>query len=104
MLPAQASAVPCERIFSSSNETLTKRRNSLFPALVEALQDLKFLCRQQRLSFIDEQDVTEAMLSIEEDEARMPVTRDVLQAALASGNPEEAIEKFIDDIEGDVEA
>jgi hypothetical protein len=42
ILPIQASSVPCERIFSSSKETTTARRNKLHPNLVEALQVLKF--------------------------------------------------------------
>src|ERR1700678_3810100 len=37
-LPIQASAVPCERIFSSSAETDTKKRNHISPLLMEALQ------------------------------------------------------------------
>jgi hypothetical protein len=42
ILPIQASSVPCERVFSSSKETTTPRRNKLHPQLVEALQVLKF--------------------------------------------------------------
>ena len=45
VLPAQASAVPCERIFSSSKETCTPRRNRIDPKLMEALQILKFSFR-----------------------------------------------------------
>jgi len=48
ILPIQASSVPCERVFSSSKETITARRNSLFPQLVEALQLLKFSTKQGR--------------------------------------------------------
>lgn len=42
VLPAQASAVACERLFSSSKETCTPRRNRITPELMEALQILKF--------------------------------------------------------------
>ena len=42
ILPAQASAVACERLFSSSKETCTPRRNRINPGLMEALQTLKF--------------------------------------------------------------
>ena len=42
ILPIQASSVPCERIFFSSKETTTPRRNKLSPKLVEALQLLKY--------------------------------------------------------------
>ncbi|KIO23190.1 hypothetical protein M407DRAFT_44441, partial [Tulasnella calospora MUT 4182] len=48
ILPTQASAVCCERLFSSSKETVTKRRNKLAPALVEAIQHLKFVFRGDR--------------------------------------------------------
>lgn len=40
-LPIQASSVPSERVFSSSAETDTAKRNRI-PALMEALQMLKF--------------------------------------------------------------
>ncbi|KDQ12927.1 hypothetical protein BOTBODRAFT_112286, partial [Botryobasidium botryosum FD-172 SS1] len=49
ILPAQASAVPCEHVFSSSKETCTVRRNKLAPETVETLQVLKFAYRQDRL-------------------------------------------------------
>jgi hypothetical protein len=41
-LPTQASSVPSERVFSSSAETDTVKRNKLNPITVEALQMLKF--------------------------------------------------------------
>jgi hypothetical protein len=41
-LPIQASSIPCERIFSSSTETDTKKRNRISPILMEALQMLKY--------------------------------------------------------------
>jgi len=50
-LPVQASAVPCERVFSSSSETDTKKRNRIKPELFEALQILKFGIKRDRLSF-----------------------------------------------------
>ncbi|KDQ54070.1 hypothetical protein JAAARDRAFT_135955, partial [Jaapia argillacea MUCL 33604] len=51
VLPVQASAVPCERIFSSARETTTVRQNKLNPALLKVLQILKFLYKQERLDF-----------------------------------------------------
>ncbi|KAJ7700446.1 hypothetical protein B0H17DRAFT_834332, partial [Mycena rosella] len=42
VLPVQASAVPCEHVFSSSAETDTKRRNHLYPGLFEILQLMKY--------------------------------------------------------------
>ena len=50
-LPIQASAVPCERVFSSSAETDTKKRNRINPELMEALQVLKFALKKSRLNF-----------------------------------------------------
>ncbi|KZT04770.1 uncharacterized protein LAESUDRAFT_620736, partial [Laetiporus sulphureus 93-53] len=46
ILPIQASAVPCERIFSSAKETKAARRNRIKPQLMEALQVLKFSARK----------------------------------------------------------
>jgi hAT family C-terminal dimerisation region len=50
-LPIQASSVPCERIFSSSAETDTRRRNRINALLMEALQMLKFHLKKARLNF-----------------------------------------------------
>jgi hypothetical protein len=50
-LPIPGSAVPCERIFSSSGETDTKKRNRIKPVLMEALQMLKFFYKKSRLDF-----------------------------------------------------
>ena len=50
-LPIQATAVPCERVFSSSTETDTKRQNRISPLLMEALQMLKFNLKKIRLNF-----------------------------------------------------
>lgn len=50
-LPIQATSVPCERIFSSSGETDTKRRNRISPLTMEALQMLKFHLKKRRLDF-----------------------------------------------------
>jgi hypothetical protein len=49
ILPAQASAVACERLFSSGKETCTPRRNRINPDLMEALQTLKFSFRSEDL-------------------------------------------------------
>ena len=50
VLAAQASAVICECIFSSSKETDTLRRSCIDPELMEALQCLKFHYKQARLN------------------------------------------------------
>lgn len=52
ILPVQASAVPCERVFSSSKETCTLRRNRISSSLLEALQVLKYSFKQDRLDFM----------------------------------------------------
>lgn len=57
ILPIQASAVPCERVFSSSKETVTARRSRISPELMEGLQLLKYSIRQGRgLNFTDGMD------------------------------------------------
>ena len=50
-LPIQASSVPCECVFLLAAETNTKKRNRITPALMEALQMLKFLLKKQLLNF-----------------------------------------------------
>ena len=50
-LPIQALSVPCERVFSSSGETDTKKRNRIGPTLMEALQMLKYHLKKTRLDF-----------------------------------------------------
>jgi hypothetical protein len=54
-LPIQASAVPCEQVFSSSAETDTRRRNRIHPVLMEMLQMLKFAYKEDRkaTNFLD---------------------------------------------------
>lgn len=65
ILPVQASAVSCERMFSSSKETCTLRRNLLSPALLEVLQVLKHIFKEGRLDFTSHLIVTEEDYSIE---------------------------------------
>jgi hypothetical protein len=48
ILPIQASAVPCERVFSSAKATMASRRSRIKPELMEALQLLKFSIRDGR--------------------------------------------------------
>ncbi|KAJ2927910.1 hypothetical protein H1R20_g9190, partial [Candolleomyces eurysporus] len=88
ILPAQASAVCCERVFSSSKETCTLRRARLQPNMLEALQMLKYSFRQARLSFTDN------ILTKEDDYVidGLP-TEEELDKLLSQGNYEE-IEKI----------
>src|SRR5260221_8668125 len=61
-LPIQGTAVPSERVFSSSSETTTKHRNRLQPEMMEALQMLKFLRKKERLDWMGKLMVTETEL------------------------------------------
>jgi hypothetical protein len=63
-LPIQASAVSCERVFSSSAGTDTKKRNRISPLLMEALQMLKYHLKKEKLNF------TEGLLLSEEDKEK----------------------------------
>ncbi|TFY74482.1 hypothetical protein EWM64_g9529 [Hericium alpestre] len=49
ILSMQASAVPCERVFSSSKNTSSLLRSQMSPQLMEICQILKYLFKQQRL-------------------------------------------------------
>ena len=62
-LPIQASAVPCERIFSSSAETDTKKRNRINSLLMEALQMLKFHLKKERLNFTESWETLESQMT-----------------------------------------
>ena len=74
ILPIQASSVPCERVFSSSKETITARRNSLGPDLVEALQLLKFATKQgSRISFTEGFDKEQELTELVQKEEGEPV-------------------------------
>ena len=69
ILPIQASSVPCERVFSSSKETITARRNALSPNLVEALQLLKYANKQGKgISFIEGLEEAEELAELEKRE------------------------------------
>ena len=47
ILPIQGLAVPCEWVFLSSKETMSAWRSQIGPKLMEALQLVKFLIRQE---------------------------------------------------------
>lgn len=61
VLPVQASAVPCEWVFSSSKETCALQCNHISLKLLEALQVLKFSHKKNWLSFVDD------LIACEED-------------------------------------
>lgn len=80
VLPAQATAVPCERVFSSSKETCTLRRSQLDSTTIERLQILKHLYHHQRLNF------TAGLIANEEDYViEGPVTESAILELLQAG-------------------
>jgi hypothetical protein len=73
ILPIQASSVPCERVFSSSKQTITARRSQLSPQLVEALQLIKFNAKQGwQLTFTSGLDKDEEVRELEQRAATEP--------------------------------
>ncbi|KIK25380.1 hypothetical protein PISMIDRAFT_9605 [Pisolithus microcarpus 441] len=52
-LPIQASAIPCEQVFSSSAETDTKKWDRISPTPTEALQMLKYDYIKRHLTFTE---------------------------------------------------
>jgi hypothetical protein len=81
VIPIQASAVPCERVFSSSKETDTNRRSGLGYDLMEVLLISKYLHRSARLNF------TSGLLATEECEA-IAVPPSILAEMLRTGDIE----------------
>lgn len=69
-LPIQASSVPSERVFSSSAETDTKKRNRISVILMEALQMLKYDIKKCQLSFTEKTKLDQHVLL--EDEPDEP--------------------------------
>jgi hypothetical protein len=98
-LPIQASAVPSERVFSSSAETDTKKRNRIAPALMEALQLLKFGLKKDRLNF------TSSWITPESEMTDTTAERDDLLAELLrdDSNMEDAVDKIMRVLESDMD-
>ena len=92
-LPIQASAVPSERVFLSSVETDTKKRNRINPVLMEALQMRKFALKQSRLDFTKYWATLEFDLPEQEPE----IGQDLLADLLSGHNSEDIIDKIIQD-------
>jgi len=88
-LPIQASAVPCERVFSSSAETDTKRRNRIHPVLMEALQMLKFSSKNKNLNFM------EGLKTLEDEMLDSPDDEDDHLAVLGSKDYDKGIDQII---------
>lgn len=92
-LPIQATAVPCERVFSSSAETDTKRRNRISPLMMEALQMLKFHLKKERLHF------TESWVTSEKEMVQDDPEDDLL-AKLFRGNFQSNLDEVMQHIDG----
>ena len=89
VLPAQATSVPCERVFSSSKETCSLRRSQLGPTTIEMLQVLKHLYQREQLSF------TTGLLAMEEDYTiEGPVTESAVLELLKAGKEAELRELY----------
>jgi hypothetical protein len=93
-LPIQASSVPCERVFSSSAETDTKRRNRISPLMMEALQILKFHLKKARLNF------TAAWMTSEKQMVDDDPDNDLL-ATLLRGDFQDHLDQVIQSINND---
>jgi hypothetical protein len=89
-LPIQASAVPSERVFSSSSETDTVRRNRISPFLMEAIQMLKYGLKKARLDFTDGWATDEALMGGPEEAG------DDLLAALLGDDKGEALDSLLE--------
>ncbi|KAL1691529.1 hypothetical protein GGG16DRAFT_53319, partial [Schizophyllum commune] len=88
VMPAQASAVPCERVFSSSKETDALRRANLSPKLMEHLQILKYIFRGDRLNFMSELLCTEQELTV------IDMDTSILEDMISEGRADE-LEQYI---------
>ncbi|KAJ6587366.1 hypothetical protein B0H10DRAFT_2333756, partial [Mycena sp. CBHHK59/15] len=85
---AASSGICCERVFSSSKETDTLRRSSLSPHMIEMLQILKFIYRQDCIKFCEGLVATESELSVIDVD---PEVVDVLLAARRTEELEELV-------------
>ncbi|KAF8152629.1 hypothetical protein B0H34DRAFT_663696, partial [Crassisporium funariophilum] len=80
VIPVQASAVPCEHVFSSSKETDSNRRSVLGHELMEILQISKYLHRDERLDF------TSGLLATEEECLVVNIAPSVLSDLLCTSD------------------
>jgi hypothetical protein len=94
-LPVQASSVPCERIFSSSAETDTKKRNRINALLMEALQMLKFYLKKERLNFTELWMTPDAQMVEDDPEG------DLLSDLLKGDHVESVLDGIIQSINAD---
>lgn len=100
-LPIQASSVPSERVFSSSAETDTKRRNRIKPELMEALQMLKFSLKGQRLDFGAGAVSSEGSLAIEMGGAKQGDIYDEAMKVSSDGGTWDTVLELLKDAPGE---
>ena len=95
-LPIQASSVPCERVFSSSGETDTKRRNRLAPVTMEALQIIKYNVRGRR-----GMDFTDGLVTSQAQMTDDPLEGDMLSPVVEGTHRTVALDNLIAVIVGE---
>jgi len=88
-LPVQATSVLCECIFSSAKEMDTNKRNRMSPALMEALQLLKFTLKKECLSFMQGWAMPEADLHWVSRPTEDPLS------TLFTGDPDSAVDSIL---------
>ena len=96
-LPIQATSVPSERVFSSSSETDTKKRNRIHPTLMEVLQMLKFSLKTERLNFTQGWQAPESALS----EREYDIVDLLAKLLEEEGDKECVIDEIICDLDDD---
>ena len=89
-LPIQATSVPCKYMFSLAKETDTTKRNQISPAMIEALQLLKFSLKKEQLNFINGWSTSEAAMSGE-----LLKSSDVHLGSLFSGDPDAVMDDML---------
>jgi hypothetical protein len=89
VLPAQATSVPCERVFSSSKETCSMHRSWLDSTTMEMLQVLKHLYQQGRLNF-----TAGILTAVGDYTIEGPVTESAAFELLQAGKVEELCELY----------
>ena len=88
ILPVQASAVPCERTFSSNKETCALRCSPRSASTLEVLHVLKQLYKEENLQFVSH------LLAKEDDSAIDHATEAAIHELVSSGNMEELWDLF----------
>ena len=96
-LPIQATSVPSERVFSSSSEMDTKKRNRIHPTLMEALQMLKFSLKTECLNFTQGWQAPESALS----EREYDIVDLLAKLLEEEGDKERVIDEIICDLDDD---